>query len=176
MISFLGTIERFVGEDSMPYGEDKEGSFNWQYWNNKPLNTWPRDDAEAKLVATAIATYNYNNYIAPKAYCPHSSHDPDEIASIFKMRDPMFIPGMAWKGTHPSFYKIWIGSDLVRSVGKGRYPRTPTKVYKYTPMLPEEPKGGMDKLCWNAMKPLANRKVVIGCLEAFKMFFEAKRL
>jgi hypothetical protein len=57
----------------------------------------------------------------------------------------MFIPGMAWTGTHQSFYKIWVG-DLSRSVGKGRYPRTPTRAYRYTPVLPEEPEGGQGML------------------------------
>jgi hypothetical protein len=49
-------------------------------------------------------------------------------------------------------------------------------VYEYTPVLPEEPLGDMVKLWFNAMKPLANLRVVIECLNAFKMFLKAKRL
>jgi len=136
------------------------------------VDIWPRDDAEAKLVATAIATYNYNNHIAPKKYKPLPWDNPDEISSFFKVRDPLFIPGMAWKDTCPSFYKMSIGSDFVNAVNKGRYPHTPTSVYRYRPVLPEEQAGGMDGLRLNAMKPLVNRRIVIGCLE---MFFRAKR-
>jgi hypothetical protein len=91
------------------------------------------------------------------------------------VHDPMFLAGMVWKGTRPSFYKLSIGSDLVEAVRAGKYPPVPTRVYKYTPILPEEPEGGMDELGVNAMNPLANRKVVIGCLEAFKMFLRVKR-
>jgi hypothetical protein len=125
------------------------------------------------LIANAIATYNFNNYEVPKLY-----HNRDKEYNklypdpCFMVHDPIFLAGMAWKGTHPSFYKISIGSDLVKAVQAGKYPRTPTRVYRYTPVLPE---GGMDKLGVSAMKPLANRRVIIGCLEAFKMFIKVKR-
>jgi hypothetical protein len=175
MVNFIVTLERFIGLDTLPLGEDQEGGSDINYWHDKPVNTWPRDDAEAKLIAVAIATCNYNNYIAPKKYRPLPWDDPDEISSFFKVRNPLFIPGMAWKGTRPSFYKISIGRDLVKAVSKGRYPHKPTMVDKYTPVLPENPPGGMDKLWFNAMKPLANRRIIIGCLGAFKMFFTATR-
>jgi hypothetical protein len=81
---------------------------------------------------------------------------------------------MTWKGTCPSFYKISIGSDLVKAVQAGKYPRAPTRIYRYTPVLPEELNGGMDKFGIKAMQLLANRRVVIGCLEAFKMFLRVK--
>jgi hypothetical protein len=121
MITFLATFERFIGVDTLPLGEDKDGSFDDLYWKDKPVDTWPRDDAEAKLVATAIAAYNY---IAPKKYKPLPWDNREEISSFFRVRDPLFIPGMAWKGTCPSFYKILIGRDLVKAANKGRYPRT----------------------------------------------------
>jgi hypothetical protein len=31
IISFLGTMERFVGVDTLPLGEDKKGSFDLNY-------------------------------------------------------------------------------------------------------------------------------------------------
>jgi hypothetical protein len=49
------------------------------------------------------------------------------------------------------------------------------QVYKYMPILPDEPEGGMDELGVNVMQPLANQRVVIGCLEVFKMFLKVKR-
>jgi hypothetical protein len=84
----------------------------------------------------------------------------------------MFLAGIVWKGTRPSFYKLSIGSVLVKAVRVGKYPHVPTRVHRYTPVLPEEPVGDIDELEVDAMKPLANRRVVIGCLEAFKMFLE----
>ena len=119
MITFLGTLERFVGMDTLPLGADNDGSFDDLYWEDKHVNTWPRDDAEVKLVVTSIAAYNYNNYIAPKKYKPFPWDNPEEISSFFRVQDPLFIPGMAWKGTHPSFYKILIGRNLVKAVNKG---------------------------------------------------------
>jgi hypothetical protein len=137
--------------------------------------SWLRDDAEAKLIATSIATYNFNNYEVPKRYHELDTDDKGEVDPCFVVHDPMFLAGMVWRGTCPSFYKLSIGSNLVKAVRVGKYPHIPTRVYRYTPVLPEEPEGGMDKLSMNAMKPLANRRLVIGCLEAFKMFLRVKR-
>jgi hypothetical protein len=138
--------------------------------------SWLRDDAEAKLIATSIATYNFNNYEVPKRYHELDTDDKGEVDPCFVVHDPMFLAGMVWRGTCPSFYKLLIGSNLVKAVRVGKYPHIPTRVYRYTPVLPEEPEGGMDELGVNAMKPLANnQRVVIGCLEAFKMFLRVKR-
>jgi hypothetical protein len=178
MMNLVITQERFVGLDvHYDSEEDKVDTkdFDLQDWIHKPLACWPRDDAEAKLIATSIATYGFNNYEVPKLYY----EDADDVGldedPCFIVQDPMFLPGIVWKGTRPSFYKLSIGSDLVDAVRVGKYPHVPTRIYKYTPILPEEPEGGMDELGVNAMKPLANRKVVIGCLEGFKMFLRVKR-
>jgi len=61
------------------------------------------------------------------------------------VHDPMFLAECAWKGTHPSFYKISIGSGLVKAAQTEKYPRA-LRVYGYTPVLPEETEGGVDKL------------------------------
>ena len=159
VMDFLITLERFVGPD-VHSEDDERYDFNLQYWIQKPLECWPRDDAEAKLIATSIATYNFNNYKVLKRYHELDADDKAEVDSW------MFLVGMVWKGTCPSFYKLSIRNDLVKAVRVGKYTHVPTGVYKYTPVLPEEPKGGMDELGVNAMKPLANRKVVIGCLDS----------
>jgi hypothetical protein len=160
---------------NVPFEDHIESNFDLQYWIQRPVESWPRDDAEAKLIAAAIATYNFNNYEVPKLYHERDEEDKEEVDPYFMVHDPMFLAGMTWKGTRPSFYKLSIGSDLIKAVQAGKYPCAPTRVYRYTPVLPEEPEGGMDKLWMNAMKPLANRRVVIGCLEAFKMFVRVKR-
>lgn len=175
IISLLVTFEFFVGLN-FPRWEKDESKFDLDHMRSRPRDTWPRDDAEAKLIANAIAAYDFNNYEAPKLY--HDLDDEDDkdyVDPYFMVRDPIFLAGMIWKGTCPSFYKISIGSDLVKAVQAGKYPRAPTRIYRYTPILPEEPEGGMDKFGIKAMKPLANRRVVIGCLEAFKMFLRVKR-
>jgi hypothetical protein len=179
MMNLLISIERFVGlnvyHDPGEDEVDKSSDFDFQYWIQKPLACWPRDDAEAKLIATAIATYDFNNYEVPNLYHELDADDKEEVDPCFVVHDPMFLPGIVWKGTRPSFYKLSIGSNLVKAVRDGKYPRVPTRVYKYTPILPDEPEGGMDELGVNVMQPLANRRVVIGCLEAFKMFLKVKR-
>ena len=180
MINLLITLERFVGRNLLLYdsegdGVDNKFDFDLQYWIQKPVACWPRDDAEAKLIAASIAAYNFNNYEVPKLYDELEPDDKPEVDPCFVVHDPMFLPGIVWKGTRPSFYKLSIGSSLVEAVRDGKYPHVPTRVYKYTPTLPEEPEGGMDEVGANAMKSLANRKVVIGCLEAFKMFLGVKR-
>ncbi|KIM90386.1 hypothetical protein PILCRDRAFT_1697 [Piloderma croceum F 1598] len=173
MISLPITLERFVGLN-VPFEDDAESKLDIEDWIRRPLESWPRDDAEAKLIALAIATYNFNNYEVPKRY--HEKHKGQpRVGPDFMVHDPMFLAGMVWQGTRPSFYKLSIGSDLVKAVRAGKYPHTPTRVYRYTPVFPEEPEGGMDKLWMNAMKPLANRRVVVQCLEAFKIFLGVKR-
>ena len=174
-ISLLITHECFVGLNIPRWEEGAESKFDLEQWRKRPVDTWPRDDAEAKLIANAIATYNFNNYEVPKLYDELDDEDKEYVDPYFMVHDPIFLAGMAWKGTRPSFYKISIGNDLVKAVQAGRYPSAPTRVYRYTPVLPEEPEGGVDKLGMNVMKPLTNRKVVIGCLEAFKMFLRVKR-
>jgi hypothetical protein len=74
---------------------------------------------------------------------------------------------MAWKGTHLSFYKIFVDNDLVKGIKKGKNPATPTKVYKNAPLLLEEP--STDKL-W--LKAISESDA---CLEAFKMFLGVKK-
>src|SRR5882762_1322839 len=174
IISLLVTFEFFVSLN-YPRWEKYESKFDLEQMRKMPLDMWRRDDVEAKLIANAIAAYDFNNYEAPKLYHDLDEENKEYVDPYFMVRDPISLAGMTWKGTCPSFYKISIGSDLVKAVQAGKYPRAPTRIYRYTPVLPEEPDGGMDKFGIKAMQPLANRRVVIGCLEAFKMFLRVKR-
>ena len=139
------------------------------------MESWPRDDAEAKLIVAAIMTYNFNNYKVLKRYHELNVDDKWEMDPVFMVHDPSFLVGMSWEENCPSFYVLSVGSDLVKAVRVGTYPCIPTRVCKYTPVLLEEPDGGMDKLWINVMKLLANWRLVIRCLEAFKKFLRVKR-
>jgi hypothetical protein len=131
MMNLLITLERFVGldvhYDSEEDAVDTKYKFDLQDWIQKPLACWPRDDAEAKLIATAIASYDFNNYEVPKRYLEDAGERGVEDP-CFVVQDPMFMAGMVWKGTCPSFYKLSIGSDLVKAVQAGKYPHVPTRV------------------------------------------------
>jgi hypothetical protein len=41
MVTFIATFEIYIGLDTLPLGEDKEGSFNVQYWNDKLMDKTP---------------------------------------------------------------------------------------------------------------------------------------
>lgn len=58
----LATLECFVGLN-LPFEKDTESKSD-----TGPVERWPRNDAEAKLIAAAIATYDFNNYEIPKLY------------------------------------------------------------------------------------------------------------
>jgi hypothetical protein len=126
MMNLLISLKCFVGLNvHYDSGEDKvnkSSNFNFQYWIQKPLACWPRDDAEAKLIATAIATYNFNNYEVPNLYHELDADYKEEVDPCFVVHDPMFLPGIVWKGTRPSFYKLSIRSNLVKAVQDGKYP------------------------------------------------------
>jgi hypothetical protein len=132
MVHLLITLERFVGLNipSQDDDVDPKSNFDLQYWIKKPVKSWPRDDAEAKLIAAAIATYNFNNYEVPKRYHELDADDKQKVDPLFVVHDPSFLAGMTWEGTRPSFYKLSIGSELVNAVRVGTYPRVPTMVYK----------------------------------------------
>jgi hypothetical protein len=49
------------------------------------------------------------------------------------------------------------------------------RLYKYMPPLGKQPEGSMDKLHFKAIRPLGNRNIGAGCLEAFKMFERVSR-
>jgi hypothetical protein len=81
MMNLLISLERFVGlhvhYNSIDEVDTKD--FDLEYWTQKPLACWPKDDAEAKLTATSIATYNFNNYEVPKRYHELDADDKAEV-------------------------------------------------------------------------------------------------
>jgi hypothetical protein len=115
IISLLVTFEFFVGLN-YPRWEKDESKFNLEQMRKRPRDKWPRDDAEAKLIANAITAYDFNNYEAPKLYHDLDEENKEDVDPCFMVHDPISLAGMTWKGTCPSFYKISIGSDLVKAV------------------------------------------------------------
>jgi len=75
------------------------------------------------------------------------------------------MPGIIMKGTAPTFYKIFITTELVASVAGGVYPATPTIVYAHIPTIPRP-----NRRWSEGMKPLDNRGTILSCYEAFKRF------
>lgn len=104
--------------------------------------------AEARLVAQAIAAYQYQNRTRGRAHLlPAEKH---------------VVPGLIMVGTMPVLYKIEITAELVECVQTGQVPRTTTKVQRLRLPL----KGSAHK----GMIAVENRKVMLACLEAFKAF------
>jgi len=110
-----------------------------------------RGDPEAQLIAEAIAAFQSNNKELVLAGLPP-----------IKQR---LIPGIVMNGTAPVFYKILVTRDLADAVMFGVFPLTPTTVYFHVPVVPR-PYGRSNE----GMKPLDNRRIVLGCFEAFKKF------
>jgi hypothetical protein len=103
-------------------------------------------DAEAQLVAEAIAAYQDNN---------------DRLNGMGRTFDRPTIPGIVMVGTMPTFYKIDVTPALVEAVETAKYPAQTTIVHKL--VLPIE-------LADGGMSTLDNRGVLLGCFEAFKQF------
>lgn len=112
-------------------------------------------DAEAQLIAQAIAAFTYNNQMLRSA----SSH-------------PTFMKDMAGiiiRGTSPIFYKIPIRFTLPNAVASGNrsdYERD-TIVFAHYPNIPR-PGRRWDE----GMQPVDNRQIIFSCFEAFKRFVQ----
>ncbi|KIL62201.1 hypothetical protein M378DRAFT_81563 [Amanita muscaria Koide BX008] len=108
-----------------------------------------RDPNPSQLVAGAIATFQHNNM------CRRAlGLDPLENK---------IIPGITMFGTMPTFFKIPITTELVKSIECGEYPATPTVVLGHVPDIPRHRQS-------DGMKPLDNRCLILQCFEAFKQF------
>jgi hypothetical protein len=81
MITSLGTL----GFGYVASRGRQDSIFDMRYWH----------DAEAKLVAAAIVAYNFDDYVVPRRYRPLLLDDPEEISSFLRVREPLFMPGMA---------------------------------------------------------------------------------
>ncbi|KAF8336765.1 hypothetical protein F5887DRAFT_1138275 [Amanita rubescens] len=106
-------------------------------------------DAEAKLVAKAIAAFEYNNE------CRKASSLPE--------LDKKVMAGIIMTGTMPTFYEIPITLDLVHSVRHGKYSYQPTEVLAYYVPVTRQ-----NRRWTEGMKPLGNRHNILSCYEAFK--------
>lgn len=108
-------------------------------------------DAEAQLIAEAIATFQSNNM--------------RRILNDVPARDASLIPGIVMVGTAPVFYKMLITKELADAVAFGIFPPNPTVVYRHIPSVPRP-----TRLLSEGMKPLDNRTVILRCFEGFKKF------
>ena len=110
-----------------------------------------RGDAEAQLIAEAIAAFQSNNK-----------------KRILAGLDPVqhrLIPGIIMIGTAPVFYKIRVTKELADAVTYGAFPSVPTVVHFHVPPVPRP-----YRRLSEGMKPLDNRRIVLRCYEAFKKF------
>ncbi|TFK45692.1 hypothetical protein OE88DRAFT_1688800, partial [Heliocybe sulcata] len=130
-------------------------------WDNILLvvqeNKWHMDgrgDPEAQLIADAIAAFQSNTKERRRKF--------GQEAPASK---PKVIPGLTITGTMPTFYKVPVTPDLVRAVQFGEYPTQETVVCAHVPALPRPAKRYSE-----GMKVLDNRRILLGCYEAFKQF------
>jgi len=105
-----------------------------------------------QLIAEAIAAF-YNN-----------NNTRVEILAVDPVQSKV-IPGITMKGTMPAFYKIPVTADLVRAVQFGEYPAQETIVYAHVPIVPRPTRRYSE-----GMRPLDNRRIILGRFEAFKQF------
>jgi hypothetical protein len=73
-------------------------------------------DAEAQVVAEAIATFQFNNG-------KRREHDLDPL-------DAMTIQCITMNGTRPTFYLVPVTKELSNAVITGQYPTTQTRVLR----------------------------------------------
>jgi hypothetical protein len=109
-------------------------------------------DPEAQFIAGAIAAFAENRYKRERS---HSS------LCQFKT-----MPGIILHGTSPTFYKIPLSDDLVTAVERGQYPKQETVILTHRPDV--LPRARAHRQCYEGMKPLNNRRVILSCFEAFK--------
>ncbi|KAF8993272.1 hypothetical protein BDQ17DRAFT_1413021 [Cyathus striatus] len=115
----------------------------------KRLDESDRENAQARLVAEAVAAFHHNNSIREKNGFP-----PLEEA---------VMPGIVMVVTAPVFFKIPVTNTLSTHNRHGTYPPEETRVNYCYPPVPRP-----DLLRREGMKPLDNRRVIFQCYEAFK--------
>ncbi|KAG2360428.1 hypothetical protein BDR07DRAFT_1486976 [Suillus spraguei] len=105
-----------------------------------------RYDAEAAVIAGAIAAFTANNKV--------------RVASDLPPLSATTIPAIAMNGSNPIFYKIPVTAELSEAVARGAYPTNETRVLRYAPLLRIPPMSG-----WSVHK---HKPEVLADLEAFK--------
>jgi hypothetical protein len=73
------------------------------------------------------------------------------------------ICAVAMKRTAPIFYRIHVTTALVDALAASNYPQEETMVLRFIPPVPNQ-----QLYSTEGMHPLANRRSVFQCLEAFK--------
>ncbi|KAF8909535.1 hypothetical protein CPB85DRAFT_1435573 [Mucidula mucida] len=106
-------------------------------------------DAQAQLVAAAVAAFRENN-----------------LTRVAAGREPFsekVIPGIVISGTSPTFLKVPITETLSRHIRDGTYPPDITSVMFCKPPVPRP-------ALWKSegMMPLDSRCPILSCYEAFK--------
>jgi len=105
-------------------------------------------NAQAQLVAKAVAAFNENNV-------------QRELAGRPPLKEKV-MPGIIMSGTSPAFFKIPVTETLSNHIRDGTYPSEDTKVTYCYPL----PFPGC--LHSEGMKSLDNRSRILSCFEAFK--------
>jgi len=108
-------------------------------------------DPEPQLIAEAIAAFSEHNRAL------HAVGLPIIHSKTFA--------GIIMFGSAPTFYKIPVTSELALSIVTAQYPPQATTVKKLVPPVPFP--GRLEN---DGMKPLANRRIILQCFEAFKQF------
>ena len=108
-------------------------------------------DPEPQLIAETIAAFQRDN-----------------ARRLVLGQDPINVkvmPAIILTGSSPTFLKIPVTKELAQAVKLGQFPVTPTTVYAHLPVVPSPTL----HLC-DVMKPLDNRRHILACFEAFKLF------
>ncbi|PPQ86429.1 hypothetical protein CVT25_008087 [Psilocybe cyanescens] len=107
------------------------------------------EDPEPQVIAEAIAAFYQNNLrrrlsgLQPLAF--------------------KYIPAIAMIDTAPVFYRIPVTTMLLDALATASYPQEETTVLRFIPPVPNQERYQVD-----GMRPLANRRAILQCFEAFK--------
>ena len=107
------------------------------------------DDAEAQLIAEAVAAFQYNNRIRKD--------------SGLKELDEHTFLCVKMCGTHPVFYKIRIDKFLDEAISLGRVCEEEKIVYEFNPTL---------NMGNRRMEMIEARKRILKCFKSFRRFYE----
>ena len=108
-------------------------------------------DPDPQLVAEAIAAFSQTNLIRRGRALP-----PLESKTF---------AGITMVGTTPNFFRIPVTQQLIVALATAQYPAEPTIVHKLVPPVPDH-----TTILEQGMLPLANRRIILQCFEAFKQF------
>jgi len=80
-------------------------------------------DAKTRLIAKAVAAYQYNAELREKYRLPVPKNQ--------------YIPGILMDGATPTFLKIPVTHELASAVKRGEYPSNHTTVFEHNPRAPD---------------------------------------